>query len=72
VHMSPGAYAHDLGTSESVVKPNYTNGAILQNATGDIVLDVDLNETVSSIVVYVPPEFGFQQSGTERVDECNE
>jgi len=67
VQMSPGAYAHTLGTPASIVKLDYPKGAIVQNSTGDISLNIILCSEVSSIAIYLPPEFTFLQSDTTSV-----
>jgi len=67
VQMSPGAYAHTLGTPASIVELDYPKGAIVQNSTGDISLKFRLCSEVSSIAIYLPPEFTFLQSDTTSV-----
>jgi hypothetical protein len=67
VQMSPGTYAHTLGTPASIVKLDYPKGAIVQNSTGDISLSITLCSEVSSIAIYIPPEFTFLQSDTTSV-----
>jgi hypothetical protein len=65
--MSPGAYAHTLGTPANIVELDYPKGAILQNSTGDISLKFTLCSEVSSIAIYIPPEFTFLRSDTTSV-----
>jgi hypothetical protein len=67
IEMSPGKYAHYLGNSTDIVKLDYPKGAIVQNSTGDISLNITLNNNASSIAIYVPPEFTFLQSDTSSV-----
>jgi hypothetical protein len=67
VQMSPGAYAHTLGTPASIVKLDYGKGAIIQNTTGDISLNITLCSEASSISIYIPPEFTFLQPDTRSV-----
>ena len=67
VQMSPGAYAHTLGTPASIVKLDYPKGAIVENSTGDISLNIILCSEVSSIAIYLPPEFTLLQSDTTSV-----
>jgi len=67
VQMAPGKYAHYLGNSADIVKLDYPNGAIVQNSTGDISLNITLNHKTSSIAIYIPPEFTFLQSDTTSV-----
>jgi hypothetical protein len=67
VQMSPGAYAHTLGTPASIVELDYPKGAIVQNSTGDISLKFTLGSEVSSIAIYLPPEFTFLRSDTTSV-----
>jgi hypothetical protein len=67
VQMSPGAYAHALGTPASIVKLDYPKGAVIQNSTGDISLTIILCSEVSSIAIYIPPEFTFLRSDTTSV-----
>ncbi len=65
--MAPGKYAHYLGNSTDIVKLDYPKGAIVQNSTGDISLNITLTHNVSSIAIYIPPEFTFLQSDTTSV-----
>ena len=65
--MSPGTYVSTLGASADMVKFNYTKGAIIQNTTGDISLNINLASNASSIAIYVPPEFTFLQSDTTSI-----
>jgi len=67
LQMSPGAYAHTLGTPAGIVELDYPKGAIVQNSTGDISLSITLCSEVSSIAIYIPPEFTFLQSDTTSV-----
>ena len=70
VEMAPGEYAHYLGNStdsEAMVKLDYPKGAIVQNSTGDISLNITLTHNAFSIAIYVPPEFTFLQSDTTSV-----
>jgi hypothetical protein len=67
VQMSPGAYAHTLGTPPSIVKLDYGKGTIVQNTTGDISLNITLCSEASSISIYIPPEFTFLQPDTRSV-----
>jgi hypothetical protein len=67
VQMSPGTYAHTLGASVDVVKLDYPKGAIIQNTTGDISLNITLTDEASSIAIYIPPEFTFLRSDTTSV-----
>ncbi len=67
VEMAPGKYAHYLGNSTDIVKLDYPKGAIVQNSTGDISLNITLTHNVSSIAIYIPPEFTFLQSDTTSV-----
>jgi len=67
VQMSPGAYAHTLGTPASIVELDYPKGAIVQNSTGDVSLKFRLGSEVSSIAIYIPPEFTFLRSDTTSV-----
>ena len=67
VQMSPGTYAHTLGTPASIVELDYTKGSIIQNVTGDISLNITLCGKASSISVYIPPEFTFLQPDTRSV-----
>jgi hypothetical protein len=67
VQMSPGAYAHTLGTSAGIVELDYPKGAIVQNSTGDISLKFTLGSKASSIAIYLPPEFTFLRSDTTSV-----
>jgi len=67
LQMSPGAYAHTLGTPASIVELDYPKGAIVRNSTGDISLKFTLGSEVSSIAIYLPPEFTFLRSDTTSV-----
>jgi hypothetical protein len=67
VEMSPGKYAHYLGDSTDIVKLDYPKGAIVQNSTGDISLNITLTHKASSVTIYTPPEFTFLQSDTTSV-----
>jgi hypothetical protein len=67
VQISPGTYAHTLGTPASIVKLDYTKGSIIQNTTGDVSLRITLCSTASSISIYIPPEFTFLQPDTTSV-----
>jgi hypothetical protein len=67
VQMSPGIYAHTLGTPASIVELDYSKGSIIQNTTGDVSLRITLCSTASSISVYIPPEFTFLQPDTRSV-----
>lgn len=67
VQMSPGTYAHTLGASPAVVKSDYPKGAIIQNTTGDISLNINIENSTTSVAIYIPPEFTFLQSDTTSV-----
>jgi len=67
VQMSPGTYAHTLGASPAVVKLDYPKGAIIQNTTGDISLNINIENSTTSVAIYIPPEFTFLQSDTTSV-----
>jgi len=66
--MSPGTFAHTLGERADVVKSDYQKGAIIQNTTGDVSLDINVEkENATSIAIYIPPEFTFVQPDTTSV-----
>jgi len=67
LQMSPGAYAHTLGTPAGIVELDYNKGSVVQNATGDISLNITLCSEASSISLYIPPEFTFLQPDTRSV-----
>lgn len=67
VQMSPGIYAHTLGTPAAIVESDYTRSSIIQNSTGDISLNVTLCSDASAISIYIPPEFTFLQPDTTSV-----
>ena len=67
VQMSPGTYAHTLGAPAAVVKLDYPKGAVIQNTTGDISLNINIENSATSIAIYIPPEFTFLQSDTTSV-----
>jgi hypothetical protein len=67
VQMSPGTYAHTLGTPVDVVKLDYPKSSVIQNATGDISLNVTLNSDASSVWFYIPPEFSFLRADTTSI-----
>ena len=67
VQMSPGAYAHTLGTPAGIVELDYNKGSVVQNSTGDISLNVTLCGDASTISIYIPPEFTFLQPDTTSV-----
>ncbi len=67
VRMSPGTFAHTLGERADVVKSDYQKGAIIQNTTGDISLDINVKNNSTSITIYVPSEFTFLQPDTTSV-----
>ncbi|MGB9022767.1 MAG: carboxypeptidase-like regulatory domain-containing protein, partial [Candidatus Bathyarchaeia archaeon] len=67
LQMSPGAYAHTLGTPAGIVELDYNKGSVVQNATGDISLNITLCSEASSISIYIPPEFTFLQPDTRSV-----
>jgi len=67
VKMSPGTYAHTLGTPAEIVKLDYPKSSIIQNSTGDISLNLTLNGDRSSIAIYIPPEFSFLQPDTTSI-----
>jgi hypothetical protein len=67
VEMSPGSYSHALGAPADVVKLDYPKGAIIQNATGDLSLNVTLNSDASSVWIYVPPEFSFLRADSTSI-----
>ena len=67
VEMSPGTYAHTLGTPANIVKLDYPKSSIMQNTTGDISLNLTLTGDRSSIAIYIPPEFSFLQPDTTSI-----
>jgi len=67
VQMFPGTYAHTLGTPADVVKLDYPKSSIMQNTTGDILLNLTLSGNCSSIEIYIPPEFNFLQPDTTSI-----
>jgi hypothetical protein len=67
VEMSPGKYAHYLGNSTDIVKLDYPKGAIVENSTGDIFLNITLTKPTFSVAIYIPPEFTFLRSDTTSV-----
>ena len=67
VEMSPGTYAHTLGTPANIVKLDYPKSSIMQNTTGDISLNLTLTGDRSSIAIYIPPEFSFLQPDTRSI-----
>jgi len=67
VQMSPGTYAYTLGASADMVKLDYPKGAIIQNTTGDISLNINIENSATSIAIYLPPEFTFLRSDTTSV-----
>jgi len=67
VEMSPGTYAHTLGTPADIVKLDYPKSAIMQNLTGDFSLNLALSGDRSSIAICVPHEFSFLQPDTTSI-----
>jgi len=67
VQMSPGTYAHTLGTPADIVKLDYPKSSIMQNLTGDLSLNLTLSGDRSSIAIYIPPEFSFLQPDTTSI-----
>jgi hypothetical protein len=46
---------------------DYPKGAVIQNTTGDISLNINIENSATSIAIYIPPEFTFLQSDTTSV-----
>jgi len=67
VDMSPGANAGTLGAPANVVKMEYPSGAIVENLTGDFSLWLTLSVDVSSVAIFIPPEFDFLQPDTTSI-----
>ena len=67
VQMSPGTYAHTLGTPADIVKMDYPKSSIMQNTTGDFSLNLTLSVDRSSIAIYIPPEFSFLEPDTTSI-----
>lgn len=67
VQMSPGTHAHALGELASIVKLDHPKSSLMPNVTGEISLNLTLAEDVSSIAIYVPPEFSFLDPSTTSV-----
>jgi len=67
VQMSPGTYAHTLGTPADIVKLDYPKSSIMQNTTGDFSLNLTLSGERSSMAICIPPEFSFLQPDTTSI-----
>ncbi len=66
VKISPGkilpeGYNHYLNTPDVQVKLEFSKAIILQQTTGDLLFNITMKTSKSTIALYIPPEFGINR-----------